>query len=77
MQVDLPALERPTNAISGTSKAGKKCSSGAVVRKRAVCSHPCATLAGGAEAAEMGFVIVLVIDLRLETGCVIVEWAMF
>lgn len=73
MQVDLPALDRPTKAISGTSKAGKKCSSGAVVKKRAVCSHPCATFAGGGEVAEMEFVVVLVIDLRLETGCVIVE----
>ena len=46
MQVDLPALDRPTNAISGTSKAGKKCSWGAVVRNLAVCNQPMATTAG-------------------------------
>ncbi len=46
MQVDLPAFERPTKAISGTSKAGKKCSWGAVVKNLAVCSHPKATTAG-------------------------------
>src|ERR1700760_2627754 len=46
MQVDLPALERPTKAISGTSSGGRKCSSGAVVRKRAVCSQPAAPVLG-------------------------------
>lgn len=46
MQVDLPAFERPTKAISGTSKGGKKCNSGAVVRNFAVCSHPNAMAAG-------------------------------
>ena len=46
MQVDLPALERPTKAISGTSSAGKKCSCGAVVRNFAVCSQPVAMTAG-------------------------------
>ena len=46
MQVDLPALERPTNAISGTSKAGKKCNWGAVVKNLAVCNHPKATTEG-------------------------------
>ena len=46
MQVDLPALERPTNAISGTSNGGKKCSSGAVVKNFAVCSQPKAMVAG-------------------------------
>ncbi|GAB4203052.1 MAG: hypothetical protein Fur0019_01750 [Tibeticola sp.] len=66
MQVDLPALERPTKAISGTLSAGRKCSSGAVVRKRAVCIQPIATAAvgcgaevalgeiGAAESAEGG-----------------------
>lgn len=49
MHVDLPALERPTNAISGTSNAGRKCSWGAVVRNLAVCSHPKATTAGDLE----------------------------
>src|SRR6478672_6410965 len=39
MQVDLPALERPTNAISGCSCGGRNSSLGAVVRKRAVCSQ--------------------------------------
>src|SRR5207244_4558109 len=40
MQVDLPALERPTKAISGTSSGGRKCNCGAVVRNLAVCSQP-------------------------------------
>ena len=40
MQVDLPALDRPTKAISGMSSAGKWKSSAAVVRKRAVCIQP-------------------------------------
>ena len=44
MQVDLPAFERPTNAISGTSSGGKKWSSGAVVKNLAVCNHPKATV---------------------------------
>ena len=35
--VDLPALERPTKAISGSSVAGSWSSRLAVVRKRAVC----------------------------------------
>ena len=42
MAVDLPALERPTKAISGTSSAGNWLSCAAVVRKRAVCSQPSA-----------------------------------
>ena len=46
MQVDLPALERPTKAISGKSSGGKKCSSGAVVRNLAVCNQPKAIAAG-------------------------------
>src|SRR3954463_5617481 len=46
MQVDLPALERPTKAISGTSCGGRGSSLGAVVRKRAVCSHAVACAAG-------------------------------
>ena len=45
MQVDLPAFERPTNAISGTSNGGRKCNSGAVVKNLAVCSHPKAIVA--------------------------------
>src|SRR5689334_21746263 len=53
MQVDLPALERPTKAISGTSSGGSQCSSGAVVRKRAVCSQPAAMLAGVGSAAGL------------------------
>ncbi|MOA33805.1 hypothetical protein D3C78_1551320 [compost metagenome] len=44
MQVDLPALERPTKAISGTSMVGRWCSCAAVVRKRAVCIQPMASL---------------------------------
>ena len=71
MQVDLPALDRPTKAISGKSSTGRKCSCGAVVRNFAVCSHPAAmlaadlVLAAGGEAvtgAGGGFVFV-VIDL--------------
>ena len=54
MQVDFPALERPTNAISGTSSTGKKCNSGAVVRNLAVCSHPIAIVAGDFSALVWG-----------------------
>ena len=69
MQVDLPALERPTKAISGTASSGKKCSSGAVVRNFAVCNHPNATVAGDFSIAgreelpgglEGGFVLVVI-----------------
>ena len=72
IQVDLPALERPTKAISGTSSSGKKCNWGAVVRKRAVCNQPIATTAGdlavasatdGAGGVPGGFEV-LVIDLK-------------
>ena len=68
MQVDLPALERPTNAISGTSSSGKKCSCGAVVKKRAVCSQPMAmvaadfSLTGGRGALAPGGFVVLVME---------------
>src|SRR6187402_3334596 len=60
MQVDLPALERPTKANSGTSSGGRNCSWGAVVRNLAVCSHPRAMvdalLASGLEGlAVMGW----------------------
>ena len=68
MQVDLPALERPTNAISGTSNAGKKCSSGAVVKNLAVCNQPKAMLASlfspdpvSASVREIVWVLVLVV----------------
>src|SRR3990167_6686805 len=47
MQVDLPALERPTKATSGTSSVGRCSSWGAVVRNRAVCSQPCRLLISG------------------------------
>src|SRR4051794_8584780 len=47
MQVDLPALERPTKATSGTPTSGRCSSRGAVVRKRAVCSQPRISAAGG------------------------------
>ena len=46
IQVDFPAFDLPTKAISGTSMAGKKCSWGAVVKNLAVCNHPKATTAG-------------------------------
>src|SRR4051812_4055755 len=46
MQVDLPAFERPTKAISGTSRVGRCSSRGAVVRNRAVCSQATACAAG-------------------------------
>lgn len=62
MQVDLPALERPTKAISGTSRRGKCFSSGAVVKNLAVCSQPKAIfgfgLASGA-GGEEGVVVVM------------------
>ena len=45
MQVDLPALDRPTKANSGTSSAGKWCSCAAVVKNRVVCSQAMASLA--------------------------------
>ena len=45
MLVDLPAFDRPTKAISGTSSAGRWLSCGAVVKKRAVCSQFSATSA--------------------------------
>ena len=54
MHVDFPALERPTNAISGTSCSGKKCSWGAVVRNLAVCNQPMAITAGDFSAANTG-----------------------
>src|SRR6476660_5407550 len=45
IQVDLPAFERPTKAISGTVSGGRNSSVGAVVRKRAVCIQPMARAA--------------------------------
>lgn len=69
MQVDLPALERPTNAISGTSSAGKKCSCGAVVRNLAVCNQPIATVA--ADFAGVDFTGEWVADLLGFEGVVI------
>ena len=54
IQVDLPALERPTNAISGTSSSGKKCSWGAVVRNLAVCNQPIEITAGDFSVAATG-----------------------
>ena len=54
MQVDLPALDRPTNAISGTSRAGKKCSCGAVVRNLAVCIQPSAMVASDFSTGLLG-----------------------
>ena len=69
MQVDLPALERPTNAISGNSSGGKKCSCGAVVKNLAVCSQPRATVAATFESVVVtavepesgdGFVVVVI-----------------
>ena len=47
MQVDLPAFERPTKAISGVSIAGRWCSCAAVVKKRAVCIQPMGVTAAG------------------------------
>ena len=53
MQVDLPALERPTKAISGMSSSGTWSSCAAVVKNRAVCSQPIGVtgLAGAGAAA--------------------------
>ena len=45
MQVDLPALERPTKAISGMSNSGKWNNSAAVVKNRAVCIQPIGVIA--------------------------------
>ena len=69
MQVDFPALDRPTNAISGTSSAGKKWSWGAVVKNLAVCIHPMAMVdsdfstavgAGPGRRAAGGFLLVVI-----------------
>ena len=56
MQVDLPALERPTKAISGTSSGGKNCNCGAVVKNLAVCIQPMAIFCAAANSAA-GFVV--------------------
>jgi hypothetical protein len=45
MAVDLPALDRPTKAISGSSVTGSSDSLLAVVRKRAVCVQARASFA--------------------------------
>ena len=58
MQVDFPALERPTNAISGTSSSGKKCSWGAVVRNLAVCNQPMEITEGDFSVATTGGLLV-------------------
>src|SRR6478672_8422180 len=59
MQVDLPALERPTKAISGYSCGGRNSSLGAVVRKRAVCIQASALSAGlGTEAWAPGEAVI-------------------
>jgi len=54
MQVDLPALERPTKAISGVSIAGKWCNCAAVVKKRAVCIQPMGVTNAGVAGAVGG-----------------------
>ena len=61
MAVDLPALERPTKAISGSSLTGNSASLLAVVRKRAVWVQAMASFAaarssppGAAAGAEDG-----------------------
>ena len=48
MQVDFPALERPTKANSGKFSAGKKSSEGAVVKNLAVCIQPMAIFSAAA-----------------------------
>src|SRR3954462_6178405 len=59
MQVDLPALERPTKAISGCSCGGRNSRFGAVVRKRAVCIQANALSAGlGTEALAPGEAVI-------------------
>ena len=65
IQVDLPALDRPTKAISGTSSAGKKCNCGAVVRNLAVCSQPMAIAPADFSAAAMA---------GLGVGCCVGFW---
>ena len=47
MAVDLPALERPTKAISGASCTGSCSSWLAVVTKRAPCAQASAARASG------------------------------
>jgi hypothetical protein len=60
IQVDLPALERPTKAISGTSIGGRCCNSGAVVKNLAVCNQPTGVtvvgLSGGGLGVWVGFI---------------------
>src|SRR3954470_2678864 len=72
IQVDLPALERPTKAISGTSTRGRCLSSGAVVRNLAVCSQPMAILGSGAPDAAgacLGGVAEVMVGRSLKFVC--------
>src|SRR5438445_4765481 len=75
MQVDLPALERPTNAISGTWSGGRNSSVGAVVRKRAVCNQPMARAAAvlAPAVAPAGEVMGEPLRITGKPGCGIVE----
>ena len=66
MQVDLPAFERPTKAISGTSSAGKWNNSAAVVRNRAVCIQPMGVM--GLMSGVAGAVAALVEGFRTLGG---------
>ncbi len=78
MQVDLPALERPTNAISGMSSSGKWNNSAAVVKNRAVCIQPMGVIAlisgvdGAAATLVEGFLTLTGASWEAESGLVLV-----
>lgn len=62
IQVDLPALERPTKAISGTVKGGKNSSCGAVVKNLAVCIQPMAIFLDAAISAAFCCAVLTGVD---------------
>jgi hypothetical protein len=74
MQVDLPALERPTKAISGTLSGGKKCNCGAVVRNLAVCIQPKATGAVTGTGLALGLLAGAAVSGGVELGIKWIEW---
>jgi hypothetical protein len=71
MQVDLPALERPTKAISGTDRGGRNSSLGAVVRNLAVCIQPMAVVAAGVDVGVAAGVLTGVLTGECPAGLVI------
>ena len=78
MQVDFPAFDRPTKAISGTSSSGRWNNSAAVVRNRAVCIQPMGVMAlisgvsGAGAALVEGFRTLAGVALGAEAGLVLV-----